>query len=381
LTSGKGNDSCATCHLFSDTDALAWDLGEPRGSVKANPNVFINISPPATPNRFHSMKGPMATQSMRGIKGHGPMHWRGDRTGTNRVNDETLEEAAFKEFNEAFTGLLGRDEELNDQQMQAFTDYAMELTYPPNPIKALDGSLNAVEQAGKTLFATGVVRIQTGRREICAQCHTLDPARGLFGTEGLSSDNGQPGEKNIKIPHFRDQYQKVGMFGWGFQVAPQRGNQVRGFGYNHNGATSGNFALADLGTPADELAAMRAFLFAYPTEQAAIVGQQVTLSNNNANQVSGRIDLLVERASVVLPVPLCDLIVKGVINGQIRGFLMNQQSQFSSDKLAESAISLTTLKALVTTDEQHLTFTCAPWGSGQRMAVDRDRDGVLDGDE
>lgn len=29
------------------------------------------------------MKGPMTTQSLRGLKGNGPMHWRGDRTGVN----------------------------------------------------------------------------------------------------------------------------------------------------------------------------------------------------------------------------------------------------------------------------------------------------------
>ena len=27
LTSGNGNDSCASCHLFGDNDALSWDLG------------------------------------------------------------------------------------------------------------------------------------------------------------------------------------------------------------------------------------------------------------------------------------------------------------------------------------------------------------------
>ena len=30
---------------------------------------------------FHPMKGPMTTQSLRGMANHGPMHWRGDRTG------------------------------------------------------------------------------------------------------------------------------------------------------------------------------------------------------------------------------------------------------------------------------------------------------------
>lgn len=381
LTSGKGNDSCGSCHLFADTDGLAWDLGDPGASIKSNSNTFISISPPALPNRFHSMKGPMTTQSMRGIVGHGPMHWRGDRTGANRANGETLEEAAFKEFNEAFVSLLGRDEEISTEQMQAFSDYAMQLTYPPNPIRALDNQLNATEAAGLDIFNTGVVRVQTGLLEVCAQCHTLDESRGIFGTSGLSSNNSQAGEKNVKIPHFRDQYQKVGNFGWGFQSPAARGDQVKGFGYNHNGATSGNFVIADLGMPANTLAEIRAFLFAFPSEQAPIVGQQITLSKDNLSQVSSRIDLLVERALATSPIPECDLIVKGVINGASRGYLMNEQSLFVSDIANEAPLSFTQLKNLANTDGQNLTFTCAPWGSGTRMGIDRDRDNILDGDE
>ena len=60
---------------------------------------------------------------------------------------------------------------------------------------------------------------------------------------------------------------------------------------------------------------------------------------------------------------------------------MNDQSLFASDKKNESAINLTELKSLADTDSQILTFTCTPWGSGQRMGIDRDMDGTLDGDE
>lgn len=381
LTSGNGNDSCGSCHLFGDNDALSWDLGVPEGSVKNNPNAFISISNPAQPNRFHSMKGPMTTQSMRGLTGHGPMHWRGDRTGENRVGGETLEEAAFKEFNEAFVALMGRDEEISDAQMQLFTDFAMELTYPPNPIRALDNSLNAVEEQGLNHFDRGLVRVQTGQREVCRTCHTLNPAAGIFGTGGLMSDNAQPGERNIKIPHFRDQYQKVGMFGFGFQTPAETGPQVRGFGYNHNGATSGNFAIADLGLSDTVLAEIRAFLFAFPTEQAPIVGQQATVNASNINIARSRIDLLVERGLATDPVPECDLIVKGVVDGRSAGFLMNENAGFQPDSMTASEMSLDGLLGLIGTRASSLTFTCAPWGSGQRMGIDRDMDAVLDGDE
>jgi len=40
---------------------------------------------------------------------HGPMHWRGDRTGGNDPGGNALDEsAAFKKFIVAFDGLLGR---------------------------------------------------------------------------------------------------------------------------------------------------------------------------------------------------------------------------------------------------------------------------------
>ena len=381
ITSGNGNDSCASCHIFGDTDALAWDLGDPDGTVAPIPNVFIPISVAAQPTQFHPMKGPMATQSMRGLRGHGPMHWRGDRTGSNRVGGETLEEAAFKEFNEAFDALAGLGRELNDEDMQAFTDFAMRISYPPNPIRQLDNQLQGIEVRGEQLFRNGVVRVQTGNLEVCVQCHTLDPAAGLFGTKGLSSDNSQPGERNFKIPHFRDQYQKVGMFGFGFQTPAETGPQVRGFAFNHNGATSSNFIIADLGMPDADLAALRAFLYGFPTESAPILGQSITVSSSNKTAVASRLDVMLQRADVTTPVPECDLVASGVIGGAALGWSYDRAGLFQPDSAAGAALSRTELEDLVAGPDDRLTLMCAPWGSGVRIGIDRDLDGVLNGDE
>ena len=104
------------------------------------------------------MKGPMATQSLRGMANHGPMHWRGDRTGGNdapsvQPDSGTFDErAAFKKFQLGFVNLLGRSEFIPDADMEAFTDFILQLTYPPNPIRALDNSLTPDQQAGHDLF-------------------------------------------------------------------------------------------------------------------------------------------------------------------------------------------------------------------------------------
>ena len=48
---------------------------------------------------LHPMKGPMTTQSLRGMARAGSMHWRGDRTGGNDVGGSAFDDnAAFLKF-------------------------------------------------------------------------------------------------------------------------------------------------------------------------------------------------------------------------------------------------------------------------------------------
>src|SRR5437870_1719130 len=143
FSSSHGDSACASCHIFSDFDSLAWDLGDPDGDLLTNPGPFRVGpfgSPPTTYTDFHPLKGPMTTQSLRGMANEGPMHWRGDRTGGNdaasaQPDSGTFnEQAAFKKFNVAFPGLLGRNAQLSAAEMQAYTDFILQVTYPPNPI-------------------------------------------------------------------------------------------------------------------------------------------------------------------------------------------------------------------------------------------------------
>src|SRR5690606_11402540 len=150
FTSSHGDSACASCHVFGDFDSLAWDLGDPDFSEIENPGPFSLLPAEAgfpLSVHFRPVKGPMTTQSLRGLANHGPMHWRGDRTGGNdepssQPDSGTFnEDLAFKKFNVAFEGLNGRHEQLNDNDMQAFTDFILQITYPPNPIRNLDNSL------------------------------------------------------------------------------------------------------------------------------------------------------------------------------------------------------------------------------------------------
>src|SRR5262249_30584319 len=105
FTSSNGEASCSSCHIFADFDSLGWDLGNPDDIVRNNPNPG---GPIFGAQAFHPMKGPMTTQTLRGMNSHGPMHWRGDRTGAYAApnvqpNSGGFDEhAAFEAFNVAF---------------------------------------------------------------------------------------------------------------------------------------------------------------------------------------------------------------------------------------------------------------------------------------
>ena len=161
FSSAHGDSACASCHVFGDFDSLAWDLGNPDGDVIADPGPFRSTLFDTVNQRlmdpiFHPMKGPMTTQSLRGMLNSGPMHWRGDRTGgvvgVPSVQPDTGtfdERAAFAQFQAGFTDLLGRDTPIPAAAMDAFTDFILQVRYPPNPIRPLDNVLTPDQEAGR----------------------------------------------------------------------------------------------------------------------------------------------------------------------------------------------------------------------------------------
>ncbi len=379
LTSSNGEAACGTCHLGADKDELAWDLGDPEGSVTNNPNPFT-LGPFFSPD-FHPMKGPMTTQTLRGMDNHGPMHWRGDRTAGNDPGGDPLDEAAaFKKFNPAFVGLLGRAAELTANEMQAFTDFILQVTPPPNPVRALDDSLNPAQQAGMDFYFNAIVDTTT-----CNGCHTLAPAAGFFGTNGGSSFEGEP--QHMKIPQLRNMYEKVGMFGMSdvgfFNPGDNQhmGDQIRGFGFTHDGSADTLlrfFRAVVFQFPGDvERLQVEQFMFAIDSNLKPVVGQQITLSGTNADTVNGRVDLLVARAAA----GDADVTVKGLINGEQRGWQLLGNGDFESDKLSEPNLTGPQLRALPQQTGQELTFTAVPPGSGTRIGIDRDEDGLLNRDD
>jgi DNA-binding beta-propeller fold protein YncE len=407
-TSSNGEAACASCHIFGDFDSLAWDLGNPDDEVLDQANPFRVTDPLGTsfPDH-HPMKGPMTTQSLRGMANHGPMHWRGDRSGANDPGGDALDEdAAFKRFNVAFGGLLGREGPLSAAQMQAFTDFILQVIYPPNPIRNLDDSLTADQQAGRNFYFNSV---PSDVFQSCNGCHVLNRAQGFFGSDGFSSFENE--SQLLKIAHLRNMYQKVGMFGMP-QIAfvnagdnGHKGDQIRGFGFLHDGSidtvfrfhnaivfnqcipgfgciNGGGFANGAAGDPLRRQ--VESFMFAFDSNLAPVVGQQVTLSSTSGADAGNRINLLIAQASTdYFPgSKSCDLVVKGTLAGEARGWLyLPASAAFTSDRIAEGLIGDADLRDVADVAGQELTYTCVPPGSGVRIGIDRDDDGTRDGDE
>lgn len=94
----------AVCNGGAPAGPCAVDLGNPDDIVKPDPNP---MGPIGGPQSFHPLKGPMTTQTLRGLRHQGPMHWRGDRTGGTFSGDPQALDAglAFGAFNVAFDGV------------------------------------------------------------------------------------------------------------------------------------------------------------------------------------------------------------------------------------------------------------------------------------
>jgi DNA-binding beta-propeller fold protein YncE len=410
--SGNGEASCASCHIFGDMDDLAWDLGNPDAPVTKSP-IPINfgdlfrlgiplidspINGTGVVDDFHSMKGPMTTQTLRGLRNSGAMHWRGDRSNGAFGVDPFDANLSFNNFIVAFDGLVGSPDLPSPAEMQRFTDFQLQVLPPPNPVRGLDNSLTAPQQRGRDFYlgprpADGIVIPNVFQLTFnCNGCHVLDPAQGFFGTGRNASFENH--NQIVKIPHLRNQYAKAGMFGApkvDFFDAPNSGfmgDQIRGFGFLHDGSTDTLFRFltaavfrpqANIGFPQTDPDATRRdveqFLLAFDSDLAPIVGQQVTLSQANVRTAGQRVDLMIQRAEAPFiskalggAVKECDLVANVALGGRVRSFLYDPIAKKFVSEDGSIRLPDLALRALATVLDQEVTYTCLPPGSGSRIA-------------
>ena len=355
LSSAHGDLACGSCHVFGDMDNLSWDLGDPTasGMVPVPPGQLPSLPP------FHPMKGPMTTQSLKGLTNTEPLHWRGDR-------------ADFAAFNPAFVGLMGRAFELSGSEMTDFANFVFSMRYPPNPNRGLDGSLPPTLAGGNPSHGDFLFNNTPldGGAATCVSCHALPT-----GTNTLIIPGNLLQEPEAKkVPQLRNMYQKTG-----FDNTVGAAS-VRGFGYTHDGASNDLFAFLHFSgftfQSDQDRRDVASFLLAFDTGTHPGVGAQWTMDGTNQAPGLVRLNTLQSLADA----NTIGLVAKGKKNNQNRGWVYLGAGSWRPDKQSESDISQSTLLALAGAGSE-LTFTGVMDGTELRLGIDRDLDGFRDGDE
>lgn len=358
--SGNGTVSCASCHIDAEMDLLAWDLGDPKGDLTSVKTFLPGIG--TNTSTFHPMKGPMTTQTLRGLKAMDPLHWRGDRTN-------------FLHFNGAFDSLLGGDV-LPVADMQAYMAFVNTITFQPNPNQNLDRTLPASFAGGNPRAGfTNYVRDVYNLNLTCNTCHTLPTGTGRFIIPAVALQESQ----DFKVPQLRNVYQKMR-----FTNSPGA-QSVMGFGIVHDGMDPSLFVFLSrsvFGTFANNTTIknnISAFVQCIDTGTAPAVGYARTVTSTNLLTASITNDWNLLEAQALARTNI-DLVVKGTIDGKQHGLLYQPgQNRYQSD---ETGIGPFTRAQLLTKIQNGDTLTLlgVPPGSGYRMGIDRDVDGVLDRD-
>ncbi|QDU66124.1 beta-propeller fold lactonase family protein [Engelhardtia mirabilis] len=358
--SGNGTMSCASCHVDAETDGLAWNLGDPAGElfevpIELQQGAIPGVAPPVFPP-LHPMKGPLVTQSLRGLIE--PLHWRGDKP-------------AFEDFNGAFDSLLG-GHELADGDMALFADWARSVRHAPNPHQQLDRSLPTTPPDANAATGSEIFHDTSVDGSSCIDCHALPE-----GSTGFISLLAMSSPQPMRVPPLFDYYRKDGF------DPDATGPLASGFGRFSDGRVGD---LVELAGVQDLFAAdvggsphVDAFLRQLDTGTAPATGREVELDLLSATEpeaVALRA-LLIERAGL----GEIALVAHGRIEGAPRTLLYDAEAQlWSLDTELDEPLTTAQLEGLAAADGADLVWTAVAPQLGPVCSVDADFDGQLDGD-
>ncbi len=342
--SGNGTGSCASCHVDGDRDNLAWDLGDPSGPV-------LPGAPPGT--EFSPLKGPMITQTLRGLRNTGALHWRGDR--------ET-----FLDFGSAFITLLGSDRELPPSKMSVFEDFVHRIEPMPNPNMNRDRTWNRAASRGFRHFTEG------DDYNACIHCHKVPLGTSIDFIPSPDIINlSQP----FKPAKLTTSYTKNRRF------------NRSGFGFGQDGSSP---SLVDFLTrlrndtaPALPLAwrhDLSELVLQWDSGIAPAVGREFLIDDKSSLDPNVREKV----AELISEVHLlhCDVIARGWFYGEVDCFVYRPSTGgFVRDSSVPEGYSLNDLLLIATKGHASFMVQGVPVGSGARLSIDQDNDLLPDRDE
>lgn len=347
--SGNGTVSCGSCHADADNDGLAWDLGDPTGEVITLIQRHLSVEDPLPrPVAAHPMKGPMVTQSLRGIAGTAPFHWRGDRE-------------SLQEFNPTFARLQAGSQ-LAAEEMDQVAAYLESLANHPNPNRRVDDTLPT---------ALGGADPVNGRRlfhllDTCSKCHP-EPRGTNFNLDDHEIVLTSQPVKNVTLEHV---YRKLGF-------TPHQPISRTGFGFTHDGSghdlpRGHEYDLDTFSrTPGAEEDVM-AYILTFSTGTAPAVGASAVLQPGDLDPP---LRAVLENQAAQ---GNCDLVLRGILAGKSASFLYQPKGGIWLGG-GSSRTFLEIIASLAPGDS--LTLLGVPPDEGSRFSIDRDQNGVADADE
>jgi YVTN family beta-propeller protein len=358
--SGNGTASCAICHPDADRDGIAWDLGDPNGSMLTvmGQNFAATHGVGAVPREMHPMKGPMVTQTLRGMQQGAPFHWRGDRP--------TLQSFGVT-FRDLLAGAIPSTDDLD-----AMAAYLQSLRHHPNPNLRLNGSLPTSLNGGNPTIGMNLFKNHNNH---CASCHPLPS-----GSDGNIDNPLEVGSvMPMKNASLQTTYQRV-------FFNPKSGqNSLSGYGMGHDGVfanlpTAHPYVLDQLGSlNVTDFANVAAFVMSFGTGTAPTVGLTRTISLTNRSDSSLSTDLNTLESQAAVP-DVVDAVISGVVSGQRKQFRFQPST---GTYLADDGLTETNRANLLASLQSgdFLQFQGRLPGEKVRYGGDRDTNGVLNNAE
>lgn len=357
--SGNGIASCATCHPDTDRDGLAWDLGDPAGPMIQVTGANLAAHDIRVRNRpMHPMKGPMVTQTLRGMSPTNLFHWRGDRP-------------TLHDFNATFPALLGGPP-IPAADIDSLQSYLNTVRHHPNPNRLLDGALPLTFRGGNPRQGKALFDIHINH---CGVCHA-----GPIGSNNNIDDlRNFGGIQSIKTPPLQTTYQRA------LLDTRAGATNVSGFGLGHDGTVGNQFLPTVHFYELDELVGqdftdVTSYVLCFDSGTHPAVGWNRTVTTTNCVDPTflAALSTLQAQASFT---NRCSLVAHGFLRGRVRHFQFDPRIQaYIPDRAADPALSGAELLGSMA-DDDSLNFLVGLPSQGALLGIDRNQDGAADGNE
>jgi hypothetical protein len=432
--SGGGNVSCASCHIDAGSDFLAWNLsdgvhvGPSRNpTTGGDPQGFLGENALQESVNFDDRKGPMQTQSLRGLVNfevandtvqdaffsNKPYHWRGDR-------------ATFQDFNGAFIHLMAipnphsqPTQGIPPAQMTNYREFINSVHYAPNPEQPItrlySGSMSTPQPPGSTgnplddpnagsgaAWGLKNFHIQNTDGRACVHCHSLpegsnnrftdsfawestDLDRSRFETTALRALvskeaelwrlNTVTGSVEAKFAMGGTAPVKTGEFGLVHSglstlVTQVNGSTAVGFGSRSIVDFVDGFPSGMLGMSTAQVNAVSRFMREFDSGVGPIIGRAATVVMGGAVSPDlAEMENQAQRCNAAVA-------VYARLNGIVRGFWFDVTQTTTTPYVEEPQTGVATigpftraqLLALLLTANDLLVFQSVPLGSARRVA-------------